>query len=100
MKQAVKVVPKYSIEDLEGVDVGQAFVEIIRWTGEGAFEYHGRPADGVEVLGRGEILFDGKETKYGTGLITISGCIHEPNRYSYTHCYYRVPVPEKAGIYS
>ena len=64
LKQAVKSGSKYSIEDREGVDVGQAFVEIIRWTGEGTFEYHGRPADGVEVLGRGEILFDGKETKY------------------------------------
>lgn len=64
LKQAVKSGSKYSIEDREGVDVGQAFVEIIRWTGNGTFEYHGRPADGVEVLGRGEILFDGKETKY------------------------------------
>ena len=44
LKQAVKSGSKYSIEDREGVDVGQAFVEII--------------------LGRGEILFDGKETKY------------------------------------
>ncbi len=64
LKQAVKNGTKYSIEDRDGVDVGQAFVELIRWTGEGTFEYHGRPTDGVEVLGRGEILFDGNETKY------------------------------------
>lgn len=64
LKQAVKNGSKYSIEDREGIDVGQAFVELIRWTGEGTFEYHGRPADGVEILGRGEILFDGKESKY------------------------------------
>lgn len=64
LKQAVKSGSKYSIEDREGVDVGQAFVELIRWTGTGEFEYHGRPADGVELLGRGEILFDGKDSKY------------------------------------
>lgn len=44
--------------------MGQAFVELIRWTGEGTFEYHGRPTDGVEIIGRGELLFDGTESKY------------------------------------
>lgn len=64
LMQAVKDGTKHTIKNREGTDVGQVFVELIRWDGKGTFEYHGRPIEGVELLGRVELLLDGKDSKY------------------------------------
>ena len=62
--QAVKSGTSYSIVPIEGVDSGHAWVELLRWEGKGEFEYHGRETDGVVVIGRGELVVDGKDHSY------------------------------------
>ena len=55
---------KYRVQNIDGYDEGQAWVEILRWTGEGELHYEGKPLNGLEVLGRKELLFDGANKKY------------------------------------
>lgn len=52
----------FKIKDLPGVDQGRIWVELLRWEGNGDLEYHGDPVDGLKVLGKGEIIFDGANT--------------------------------------
>lgn len=59
MQQAVKKGLKWEIENVEGVDSGQAWIELLHYSGDDKFEYHARPTEDVIVLGRGEIVFDG-----------------------------------------
>lgn len=66
LKRAVKEGSKYHIEDTVGVDCGQAWVELLYYDGTGEFEYHGQGEKEVEVLGRGEIVFDGSDSRYAT----------------------------------
>ncbi|PWM13054.1 MAG: hypothetical protein DBY00_00290 [Flavobacteriales bacterium] len=44
--------------NLDGVDRGRAWIEIIHFDGPGKLEYHGDPVEGVTVLGRGEAFLD------------------------------------------
>ena len=55
---------KYRIQNIEGYDEGQAWVEVLHWSGEGDLHYQGKPLEGLEVLGRQELLFDGANKKY------------------------------------
>lgn len=55
---------KYTIIDIPGVDQGQAWVELLHWSGSGALAYHGKAVEGLTVLGRGEFVFDGANTAY------------------------------------
>lgn len=52
----------YKLKDTTGVDQGRIWVELLRWEGNGELEYHGDPVDGLKVLGKGEIIFDGANT--------------------------------------
>lgn len=52
----------YKIKDIAGVDQGRIWVELLRWEGNGPLEYHGDPVEGLKVLGKGEIIFDGANT--------------------------------------
>ena len=52
----------YKIKDIAGVDQGRIWVELLRWEGKGELEYHGDPVDGLKVLGKGEMIFDGNNT--------------------------------------
>lgn len=52
----------YKLKDTTGVDQGRIWVELLRWEGNGELEYHGDPIDGLKVLGKGEIIFDGANT--------------------------------------
>lgn len=60
MQQAVKEGLKWAIKDVEGVDSGHAWIELLHYSGNDKFEYHARPTEKVVVLGRGEMIFDGK----------------------------------------
>ncbi len=52
----------YKIKDLAGTDQGRIWVELLRWEGNGNLEYHGDPVEGLKVLGKGEMIFDGANT--------------------------------------
>lgn len=52
----------FRIKDTTGVDQGRIWVELLRWEGNGELEYHGDPVNGLKVLGKGEIIFDGANT--------------------------------------
>lgn len=55
----------YIIKDIPGVDQGRVWVELLRWEGDGELEYHGdhaEPVEGLKVLGKGEMIFDGANT--------------------------------------
>ncbi len=62
-QRSEKVKPNsYRLKDTTGVDQGRIWVELLRWEGNGELEYHGDPVDGLKVLGKGEIIFDGANT--------------------------------------
>ncbi|MDR1414905.1 MAG: PCMD domain-containing protein [Odoribacteraceae bacterium] len=65
LQQSVKNGSKYVVTDIEGRDTGEAWVEVLNWAGSGELKYHGDPVDGVTVLGRGNIIFDGTEASAG-----------------------------------
>lgn len=52
----------YKLKDTAGVDQGRIWVELLRWEGNGNLEYHGDPIDGLKILGKGEMIFDGANT--------------------------------------
>ena len=55
----------YIIKDIPVVDQGRVWVELLRWEGNGELEYHGdhaEPVEGLKVLGKGEMIFDGANT--------------------------------------
>ncbi|GHT38388.1 hypothetical protein AGMMS49965_01600 [Bacteroidia bacterium] len=49
----------YHVDNIEGVDDGQAWVELLNWSGKSDLIYHGLPIDGLKVLGRAEYVFNG-----------------------------------------
>ncbi|GHT53201.1 hypothetical protein AGMMS49982_15620 [Bacteroidia bacterium] len=50
----------YHVENIDGVDDGQAWVELLNWSGDSELIYHGLlPIDGLKVLGRAEYVFNG-----------------------------------------
>lgn len=58
----------YKIKDLAGTDQGRIWVELLRWEGNGNLEYHGDPVEGLKVLGKGEMIFDGANTALRNGI--------------------------------
>ena len=50
---------QYRLEDLEGEDKGQIWVELIHYSGSGQLNYNGEATDGVTVLARGEYVITG-----------------------------------------
>jgi hypothetical protein len=50
---------QYVLDDLEGEDRGQIYVELIHWNGAGKLDYAGEPTVGVHVLARGEYIISG-----------------------------------------
>jgi lipoprotein len=64
MKQSVKNDKgTFKVQNIDGVDRGHMWVEILNWSGEGEMAYNGRPIDGLTVLGRAEIIFEGTDPK-------------------------------------
>ncbi|MDR2413929.1 MAG: PCMD domain-containing protein [Odoribacteraceae bacterium] len=61
LQHSVKVGSKYQVENIDGVDQGEAWVEMLHWAGSGELAYHGVPVDSLTVLGRGNIVFDGAD---------------------------------------
>lgn len=55
---------KYRVRNIDGHDNGQAWVELLHWSGEGELQYHGKPLTGLKVLGRGEFVFHGDNKEY------------------------------------
>lgn len=67
MQQAIKDGNKYKIIDIEDKntrDCGHIWVELIRYNGTVPLEYHGKPTEGVVVIGKGEMIFDGNNPDY------------------------------------
>ena len=62
LQQAVKNNSgKYVVQDIDGVDQGEAWVELVHWSGSTPLVYHGTPVTGLTVLGRGSFIFDGAD---------------------------------------
>jgi hypothetical protein len=51
---------QYVLDDLNGEDKGQIYVELIHWNGKGNLNYAGEPTAGVHLLARGEYILSGK----------------------------------------
>lgn len=49
----------YSLQDVDGQDKGQIWVELVHWSGGGNIDYAGEPKSTVKVLARGEYNFNG-----------------------------------------
>jgi hypothetical protein len=64
MQQSIKKNNNYVVEDIQGHDSGEAWAEIIHWSGNEELKYHGSPINGLTVLGRGQLIFDGLDTGY------------------------------------
>lgn len=66
MKEATKENNKYVIHDIAGVDKGHIWVELLRWSGNGAIDYDGNSegSEDITVLGRAELVIDGANNPY------------------------------------
>lgn len=51
----------FRVQNIEGTDRGHMWVEILNWSGEGEMAYNGRPIEGLTILGRAEIIFEGND---------------------------------------
>jgi hypothetical protein len=54
------VAAQYVLDNLDGEDRGQIWVELIHWNGAGQMNYAGEPTAGVNVLARGEYIASGR----------------------------------------
>lgn len=65
LKQAtVDATGMYSISNIDGVDKGHVWIELLRWTGPGAIDYDGNPSENITVIGRVELVIDGANNPY------------------------------------
>ncbi len=73
----------YSLEDVAGQDVGQIWVELVNWSGNGNISYNGEANANVKVLARGEYNFVGASDWTRITIPFVKNAIYD--QYPVTH---------------
>jgi hypothetical protein len=75
----------YEVIDVEGVDSGEAWAEMVYWEGQGDLRYHGEPVPGLTVVGSGRALFDGADRTLATWKTVVMPVTYTDDTRAPTH---------------